>query len=394
MKVVSTKVTASILSMSLLTVMAGAAIAPALGIIKSHFSTASDLQMQFLISLPALFIILTNLAFPYICRILKTKKIAIIGLLSYVFFGTIPFFIDEISIILIFRALFGVSVGIIMPLSTGLISFYFPPQQQSELMGFSAAMNQLGGIVATLLAGILASISWNYAFLVYLLGLIAIIFIAVALPDEKLGTSLKNHDKVENLLRFHPSVVGMFLLMSLFFVFPSNFAIITSITTDLSSNQITLIMVGLDIIAFFAGIFFYSAMKYFRRTMKYFAPISFIIGYSLYSISSVSIAMIICGSIFIGIATGLGVPYLNTIASIKGGKNAALTVMPLISASLYIGQFLSPLYISNLGNLMFSGDIKGPYYFSIIISVLYLIQVYTTRNFQALPPPEPTKSIR
>jgi len=37
---VSRRVTATILSMSLLTVMAGAAIAPAQGIIKAHFSEA------------------------------------------------------------------------------------------------------------------------------------------------------------------------------------------------------------------------------------------------------------------------------------------------------------------------------------------------------------------
>jgi hypothetical protein len=31
-------------------------------------------------------------------------------------------------------------------------------------------MNQMGGVVATFLAGMLAGISWNYAFLVYLTG--------------------------------------------------------------------------------------------------------------------------------------------------------------------------------------------------------------------------------
>ena len=43
---VSRRVTATILSMSLLTVMAGAAIAPALGIIKAHFSEAPAILVQ------------------------------------------------------------------------------------------------------------------------------------------------------------------------------------------------------------------------------------------------------------------------------------------------------------------------------------------------------------
>ena len=52
------KLTWTILSISLLTVMAGAAIAPALGIIKEHFSEASDLTLQLVVSLPALLIII------------------------------------------------------------------------------------------------------------------------------------------------------------------------------------------------------------------------------------------------------------------------------------------------------------------------------------------------
>ena len=51
------------------------------------------------------------------------------------------------------------------------------------------------------------------------------------------------------------------------------------------------------------------------------------------------VEMQVFGSALIGIANGVGVPYLNTIASIKGGKNSATTVMPLLSAALYLGQF-------------------------------------------------------
>ena len=75
-KRVSKKVTATILSMSLLTVMAGAAIAPALGIIKAHFSDASAMLVQFIVSMPALLIIVTNLFFLPLSRILRTRAIA------------------------------------------------------------------------------------------------------------------------------------------------------------------------------------------------------------------------------------------------------------------------------------------------------------------------------
>ena len=43
----------AILSLSLLTVMAGAAVAPALGTIREHFSDSPDTVVQLIISMPA-----------------------------------------------------------------------------------------------------------------------------------------------------------------------------------------------------------------------------------------------------------------------------------------------------------------------------------------------------
>ena len=146
-KHVSKKVTATILSMSLLTVMAGAATAPALGIIKAHFSDASAMLVQFIVSMPALLIIVTNLFFLPLSRILRTRTIATTGLLLYVVAGAGCYFVDDICVLLLLRAVLGISVGLIMPLSTGLLAYYFPPEEQARLMGLSAAMNQMGGVM-------------------------------------------------------------------------------------------------------------------------------------------------------------------------------------------------------------------------------------------------------
>ena len=87
----------------------------------------------------------------------------------------------------------------------------------------------------------------------------------------------------------------------------------------------------------------------------------------------------------------MGVPYFMTIASIKGGKTSATTVMPMLSAALYLGQFISPLIIIPLSNLLYgTEDVVGPYKITIGISLVFLIQVWTTRHFQSLPPIEHT----
>ena len=83
-------------------------------------------------------------------------------------------------------------------------------------------------------------------------------------------------------------------------------------------------------------------------------------------------------------ANGVGVPYLNTIASIKGGRDAATTVMPLISAALYLGQFVSPLIVNPLSRLLPLPT--APYAVGAAIALLFLAQTYATRSYHALAP--------
>jgi MFS family permease len=126
-------------------------------------------------------------------------------------------------------------------------------------------------------------------------------------------------------------------------------------------------------------------MNWFRQPIKYFAPLFFLLGYAVYLVPSVT--MILLGSAFIGIANGVGTPYLNTIASIKGGRNSATTVMPLLSAALYLGQFVSPLVVLPLSATFFGeDDMTAPYKTGILLCLLLLLQVWATRHYQSLPP--------
>lgn len=373
--------TCAILSISLLTVMAGAAMAPALSAIKEHYADCSPMTVQLIVSLPALFIILTTFLFRPLCRLMRTRTMALSGLALYVAAGAGAFFVDSIGLLLVLRALLGISVGLIMPLSTGLLAFYFPPEEQGRLMGLSAAMNQMGGVVATLLAGVLAAVEWRYAFLVYLAGLVAAVLVAVLLPNERLA-SRNSRLKVSTLIRFHPSVTAMLFIMLLFFVYPTNFAL-TAHEQGVGTLATTLIMVGLDVVAFVVGLVFGWLMRHLPRQMKYVAPLFFLGGYAALALVPGMGGMVL-GSALIGLANGAGVPYVNTIASIKGGRDAAVTVMPLISAALYLGQFLSPLVVGPLARAI--GGTEAPYLVAMSLAVLFLIQVFLTRRHHALPP--------
>ncbi len=402
-KATNSRLTYTVLSISLLTVMAGAAMAPALGEIHNHFASYGNLTVQLIVSLPALFIVATNLAFSRLCRWMKTRTLATVGLCLYVLAGAGAFFVDNIWLLLALRALLGVSVGMVMPLSTGLLAYFFPPQEQARLMGLSAAMNQMGGVVATLLSGILAGMGWNFSFLVYLLALPALLLVVLFLPNVQLNTNpsldhspdyyesetgttkARKHPghPFKSLLRFAPSVVGMLLVMLLFFIYPTNFAIISAERGSADSHTVTLIMVGLDLVAFVIGLGFGQLMKRIPGRVKYIAPLGFMSGYAVLACGA-GLPFLVVGSALLGVANGVGVPYLNTIASIKGGKDAATTVMPLISAALYLGQFLSPLIVTPLSRLI--PIATAPYAVGVAIGLVLLVQTWSTRRYHALAP--------
>ena len=58
--------------------------------------------------------------------------------------------------------------------------------------------------------------------------------------------------------------------------------------------------------------------------------------------------------------------------------------MPLISAALYLGQFISPLVVGPLSRLFDS--VTAPYKVGIAIALVYLLQAFLNRKRQALPP--------
>ncbi len=353
----------SILSLSLLTVMAGAAVAPALGIIQQYFATVQPVLVQMIISIPAIFIVITNLIFPALCRRLPTKTLLMIGLFLYTVGGCVAGLFDHIFLVLAARALVGVGVGIIMPLSTGLLAFYFPAAEQERLMGYSSAMNQMGGVIATLLSGMLATISWRASFLVYGLGLLCILLCGLLLPNEKFRSAEHRKEQpVFTTFRENSSyIIAMFLLMITFFIYPASFALEIKAAGAIPQSYIAAIMAFMDFTAFLGGLLFVRIKHICKKNIRIFAPTLFIIGYLLLAVSDSWIATLL-GSLCIGFANGAGIPYLISAAAKKSGKNAATTVMPLLSAALYLAQFITPILLSLIQNFLSETVPHVPYW--------------------------------
>lgn len=301
------KLIVAILTLSLLTVMAGAAVAPALGVIQEYFSGESKMMVQLIISMPAVFIAVTNLFFGKLCRICKAKTLTLIGLGMYIVFGCGAGLFSNIYLVLVCRALVGV--------------------------------------VATLIAGALAMISWRMSFLVYLLGVVSIIPVALWMPNERIIEAGQQKKSTAVFRNYYSFIVGMFFLMVIFFNYPANFAMESSRLGTVSEAAIPVIMAFGDVFGFLGGLAYPKLKTGLGRGTKIVAPLMFLGGYLLLQFWN-AMPGILLGSFLIGAANGIGVPYFISTASAKAGRNAATTVIPALSVALYIAQFTTPAIVT------------------------------------------------
>ncbi len=377
------KLKITILSLSLVTVMSGAAVAPALGAIADYFSKTDPLLIKLIITLPSLFIIFTSLLFSLISNKLSSKAIAIIGLLLYIIGGCGAGFVNNIYLLLAFRSILGIGVGLIMPLSTGLIAYFFDKNEQSKLMGYSSAMNNLGGIIAMMLSGYLLSLNWRYSFTIYLLGLFVVIMVIRILPKAELSRT-KNSIDIKIIRKIAPYVSVMFMIMVIFYTMPSNFSMIMTAENLIPSSFIGLLMSVQNITAFITGLTLSAIVKKVGRYTKYFAAGMLALSFLSLSFTGYVITAIL-GLIALGIGLGILVPVMNAQISLHIDKEQMTSAMSIMSAMLYLGQFLSPILIDGIQSLLHLQGIQIPFYLAMILSVVLLISliwipVYTTDN--------------
>ncbi len=376
---------ATILSLSLVTVMSGAAVAPALGAIADYFSKADPLLIKLIITLPSLFIIFTSLLFSVISSKLSSKTIAVMGLFLYIIGGCAAGFANNIYLLLVFRSILGIGVGLIMPLSTGLIAYFFDKNEQSKLMGYSSAVNNLGGIIAMALSGYLVSLNWRYSFAIYLLGLLVEIMVIRILPKAELNRT-KNSLDIKSIYKIAPYASVMFIIMVIFYTMPSNFSMIMTAENLIPTSLIGLLMSVQNITALITGLALSVIVKKAGRYTKYFAAGILALGFFSLSFTG-HIITVILGLIALGIGLGILVPVMNAQISLHVDKEKMTSAMSIMSAMLYLGQFLSPVLIDGVQSLLRLQGLQIPFYLATIVSAALLISfiwipVYTTENKQ------------
>jgi len=356
-----------ILLASTLTVMAGAAISPAMHELTQFFSSVPNYQLltQLVLTITALAIAISAPIMGLLVDKLGRKPLLITSAILYVVFGTTGFYFKYLPInptailylILAGRVMLGISVAGIMTCTTTLIGDHYKGEKRDQVMGYQAAFMAFGGAVFIVIAGVIARFGWNYSFLVYLFsvillpGLILFIIEPSRIKKETIihPEDSSKQDQVEGKIKFPLKILlissfQMFILMIIFYFIPPNFA--TYLVTSYSVSNEILIGLAIAMINVTAGLIalLYNQIRKILNIQVIFivALVLMAGGYFIISYGENYLTVVLGGSVM-GIGFGLHQPNIISWLMMETPFKMRGRVVGIFITMLYLGQFISPI---------------------------------------------------
>lgn len=368
------------------TVMAGAAISPALGLIADAFPDASPTIIKLILTAPSIMIIPFSFLSSYLTSKLTKRTIIMIGLVIYLIGGIGPQLVSSIELLLTLRLILGAGVGLVMPLSMSLINDYFTGKERTKMMGYNSAFSNFGGIVTMLLAGWLATFGWQTPFNVYFLGLLIFIMIFFFLPKGEVQKPEQHKQKS----RLPLAVYGYSLAMG--GIMLAYYSISTNIAVFLEQNEIGGATLAGLVVSFttVGGMITSLSLVHIEVALKRFViPVMlFGMGGAFFILSFTnSVTLVILSVCLIGFGQGSLFPIivlkaLDCVPLHQSDQTVAMT-----SSFTFLGQFLSPVVLDGIGKLAGNDGIRFQYgILSAVIIVIVLISTMViVRSSKQLP---------
>jgi MFS family permease len=348
----------TILCVSLLQ-MGMVVLSPVLSSIAQVFPQVPQVAIQTAATFLNLILVITALFSGKITQLIGRKYTICLGMVLFLlvaFCG--QFFTVNIGMVYLWSGLLGLGTGLFVPSASSMILDCFDGQERTTLAGRQTAAVNLGGVMLSLLSGLLARHIWNQAYLSFLLALPILILCLVALPKEtskrKKPVTVTNHTKSKGLL---PKSVWLCTLQAVlfgivYFTFSTNAALLLSQrgwnNTTISGLYSAVFMLGGGIFGFcFDRI--YALLKE-RTAVGAFLLVSFsFLGTGL--ISSLPV-MMVC-AFFGGGSLSMVFPYyLLRIGRATTPENSVLATSMIMSVGPNLGSFLSPIIITSLASLI------------------------------------------
>lgn len=366
----------AIWSVSALTSLPGLAVSPILDKLTKIFPDASEMEIQMLTSLPSLLIIPFVLLSGRLADRVGFMRMLAWGLWIFLLCGVLYLMCGTMWQLIAVSALLGVGAGIIIPLSTALVSRYFVGEYRTRQFGYSSAITNASLVVATVLTGYLADVWWRLPFVVYLLPLVSIVFIhylsrekgVQPVGDTPSADKHNSNDKVA--LTFY----------SLYYFFITFLIVVINVNLPFLMGEYGF---GSDSAGVVTSLFFLAIMlpgffiSPLLRVMKGRITIYCLIfiGCGLLLVYMYkSLLVITIGCVVTGVGYGIAQPYIYDRATIVAPRGTALA-LAVVMAMNYIAIVIAPIIIDNLQGLLHIASQRFAFGLNAVLSFVAVIPV-------------------
>jgi MFS family permease len=335
----------TILSLSLLMVSPNA-VSVALADIAKSFPEVSYVTITLILTLPSLIVIPFSLISGFLSSFVKKRTLVITGLILMALSGMAPIVLHNLYAIITMRAIFGVGLGILIPFLSGLIACFFDGKERNQLFGFQSATINMGQVILSLIAGFLTLYGWSNVFWVYAITLPILLLIAINLPEPEKpveeGKQKVTLNKAMFLICFLAVVLGVFVYV--LFVNTANFVIKESYG---DASTVGMILTACTLTGLVCGLFFSKIYSLFKGFTSALGCVCFGLGYLLLS-TATGLNMVFPGAMLVGAGQLFFTTYLLVITARVSDKSSVTLATALLYASVYFGQFLSPIVMINV----------------------------------------------
>ena len=377
-----------VLSPSLLTVMAGAAIAPGLEKTQQAFPAIDSTLIQMILTIPVFVGFLFTLVAGTLSLFIKKKTILLIGVVFYLIGGVGGFFLSDFTLVLIFRAILGVGVGLMLPISTSIMGDYYEGSVKSQMMSFSASASQLGGIIGMVFTGWLVGFGWQFTYFVYLMGIPVLFLLLFVLPPKDVQKSTKQKGIKIPVGVYLATFLG-FLVGMIFYVLPTNLSFYLERSGIAQGALSGFVMSLMTFGAFAIGLLLPLLHQAIKRLTIPLGIFLGIVGFVGLYFSTEPVLASIATLIF-----GVGFGIVNASVMIKTSELADQKsqglAMSLLGGGFSLGMFATPLMTAALGAIMNDTSTKTIFFvMALFCSLCLLVSImYILRPLEALESPK------
>ena len=379
-------------SISALTSLPGLAVSPILGELSTIFPHATELDIQMLTSLPSLLIIPFVLLAGKLAEKRDFIRLLRVGLWLFAASGVLYLFSSKMWQLMAVSALLGIGAGLIIPLSTGLISRYFTGEYRVKQFGYSSAITNITLVVATAVTGYLAEVHWRLPFVVYLLPLISLVLSAY-LKKNTVSVTVKQASAVIPSMQSAPVISGKYgihirHLIQLMLFYGVVTYVVLAVTFNLPflmeahhfSSGNSGLMISLFFLAIMApGFMLDNIVKLLGNKTKLYSLLAVAVGLLLIWISPTE-CLIVPGCILVGLGYGIIQPLIYDKTVDTAIPQKTTLALAFVMVMNYLAILLSPFITDFFQWIFHTGSQEFPFIFNLCITILTMYWAYAKKG--------------